>query len=74
MTKHPKTRKGKLYKVVNVTEDVDDGDGPRDVEAIDIKLSRLAGALKIVTVHITDDGVGMFKNWETSPTHINKKN
>ena len=73
-TQLTKARKDEPHEVEDVTEDVDSGDYAGDVETVDIELSRLAGALKVVTVNITDDGVGIIKNREALPTHVDKKN
>ena len=50
----------RLY--IDVTEDVGNGDGAGDVEAVDIELGRLARTLKIVTMNVTYDGVSMLKD------------
>ena len=69
-----KTGENKPHEVVDVTEDVGNGDGEGDVEAVDIELSWLARALKKVTMNIKDDGVSMLKNRETFPAHVEEKN
>ena len=72
-TEFAKAGKGEPEDVVDVAQDVHQGDGNRDAEDVEVELGRLAGALVVEAVHIADHRVGSLKDGQPLPDHVGQQ-
>ena len=74
---HDSTQLAKTWEeepecIVDVAEDVEDGDGAGEIESVDVEGGGVAVTLVVEAVNIADDGVRVLEDGDASPEHVDQ--